>query len=178
MYHCCKYRLFSVQSHHGRRRAWDSAPVQVPHDAEPLRDSGCAGGPHGLTSFVNTGLSRVGRWERFGVLDSAGKLVGVVSQSGISDKVAAENRSAAISVYEIMTRELVTVAPETSLDDCVRQMEKHGILHLLVVDAQGEFRGMISVTDLLQVIASDQKARADMLESLWARWWRTGVRSA
>jgi len=52
------------------------------------------------------------------------------------------------------------------LDECLRQMEKHGIFHLLVVDHQGVFRGMISVTDLLQVIASDEKARADMLESL------------
>lgn len=101
-----------------------------------------------------------------GVLDGAGKLVGVVSQSDISDKVAAENKSAGIPVSEIMTRELVTVSPEMALDECLRQMEKHGIFHLLVVDLRGEFRGMISVTDLLQVIASDQKARADMLESL------------
>jgi CBS domain containing-hemolysin-like protein len=35
-----------------------------------------------------------------------------------------------------------------------------------VVDNQGVFRGMLSVTDLLQVIASDEKSRADMLESL------------
>jgi CBS domain-containing protein len=101
-----------------------------------------------------------------GVLDGAGKLVGVVSQSDISDKVAAENKPAGIRVLEIMTRELVTVPPEMALDECLRQMEMHGIFHLLVVDPQGVFRGMISVTDLLQVIASDQKARADMLESL------------
>jgi CBS domain-containing protein len=65
-----------------------------------------------------------------------------------------------------MTRELVTVTPEMALDECLRQMEKHGIFHLLVVDGQGVFRGMLSVTDLLQIIASDQKDRADMLESL------------
>jgi CBS domain-containing protein len=65
-----------------------------------------------------------------------------------------------------MTRELVTVTPEMALDECLRQMEKHGIFHLLVVDDQGIFRGMFSVTDLLQVIASDEKSRADMLESL------------
>lgn len=101
-----------------------------------------------------------------GVLDGAGKLVGVVSHSDISDKVAAENKSAGIRVSEIMTRELVTVAPELSLDECLRKMEMHGIFHLLVVDSDSVFRGMISVTDLLQVIASDEKARADMLESL------------
>jgi CBS domain-containing protein len=102
-----------------------------------------------------------------GVLDRAGKLVGVISQSDISDKVAAENKaSASMKVSEIMTRELVTVSPEMVLEECLLRMEKHGIFHLLVVDSQNVFRGMISVTDLLQVIASDQKARADMLESL------------
>lgn len=101
-----------------------------------------------------------------GVLDPSDRLVGVVSQSDISDKVAAENRCPAwMRVKEIMTTELVTVTPEVSLDECLRRMEKHGIYHLLVVDEQGGYRGMISVTDLLQVIASDHKARADMLEA-------------
>ncbi|MGE5325647.1 MAG: hypothetical protein ACM3NO_01300 [Deltaproteobacteria bacterium] len=35
---------------------------------------------------------------------------------------------------------------------------------VLVVDDKGDYRGMISVQDLLAVIASDEKARADMLE--------------
>jgi CBS domain-containing protein len=101
-----------------------------------------------------------------GVLDGGGRLVGVVSQSDISDKVAAENKPAGMPVSEIMTRELVTVPPDLALDECLRQMEKHGIFHLLVVGDDCQYRGMISVTDLLQVIASDEKARADMLESL------------
>lgn len=102
-----------------------------------------------------------------GVLDASGRLAGVVSQSDISDKVAAENKCPAwMRVSEIMTRELVTVRPEMALDECLRLMEKHGIYHLLVVDERQGFRGMLSVTDLLQVIASDEKARADMLEAL------------
>ena len=101
-----------------------------------------------------------------GVLDGAGKLVGAISQSDISDKVAAENKCPAwMHVSEIMTRELVTVAPDMALDECLRRMEKHGIFHLLVLDAQGVFHGMISVTDLLELIASDHKSRADMLEA-------------
>lgn len=102
-----------------------------------------------------------------GILDAAGRLVGVVSQSDISDKVAAENKCPAwMRVSEIMTRELVTVKPEMALEECLRLMEKHGIYHLLVMDDRHGFRGMLSVTDLLQVIASDEKARADMLEAL------------
>ena len=101
-----------------------------------------------------------------GVLDKKGKLVGVISQSDISDKVAAENKPPAwMRVSEIMSTDLVAASPETSVDDCRQLMDKHGIFHLVVVDAKGAYRGMISVTDLLKVMVADQKARADLLES-------------
>ncbi len=101
-----------------------------------------------------------------GVLDAQGKLLGVVSQSDISDNVAAENKCPAwMRVPEIMSTEPVVVKPATALDECLRLMEKHKIFHLAVVDDKEDFRGLISVQDLLRVIASDQKARADMLEA-------------
>jgi CBS domain-containing protein len=102
-----------------------------------------------------------------GICDSSGVLLGVVSQSDISDKVAAENKCPAwMRVGEIMTRQLITATPDTPLEDCLRLMEQHGIYHLVVLDSEKGYRGMISVTDLLQLIASDHKARADMLEAL------------
>ncbi len=101
-----------------------------------------------------------------GVFDRQGNLVGVVSQSDISDKVAAENKCPAwMRVSEIMTSQLTVVPPETPLDECVRLMDKHGFYHLPVMSEDGQYRGMISVKDLLTVIASDHKARADMLEA-------------
>ena len=101
-----------------------------------------------------------------GVLDAAGNLSGVISQSDISDKVAAENKCPAwMRVSEIMTRDLLVVQPDVPLDDCLRLMEKHGVFHLLVAEETGRFLGMISVADLLQVIASDHKARSDMFEA-------------
>jgi CBS domain-containing protein len=101
-----------------------------------------------------------------GVLDRDGRLAGVVSQSDISDKVAAENKCPAwMRVSEIMSTALVTVSPDRSVSDCLRLMEQNGIYHLLVVDAEQRYRGMLSVTDLLTVIASDEKSRADMLEA-------------
>lgn len=101
-----------------------------------------------------------------GVVDADGQLAGVVSQSDISDKVAAENKCPAwMRVHEIMSTTLVTVSPERPVADCLRLMEQHGMYHLLVVDHDRRYRGMLSVTDLLTVIASDEKSRADMLEA-------------
>jgi CBS domain-containing protein len=101
-----------------------------------------------------------------GVCDAAGKLLGCISQADISDKVAAENKCPAwMRVTEIMSTDLIIATLETSLDDCLRMMDEHGIFHLLVLDDKQRYRGMISVADLLRVIATDHKARADMLES-------------
>jgi predicted transcriptional regulator len=101
-----------------------------------------------------------------GVCAPKGKLVGVVSQTDISDKVAAENKCPAwMRVSEIMSTDLVTVPPETPLYECLQLMDKHRIYHLLVVDEKAGYRGTISVQDLLKVIATDEKARADLLEA-------------
>lgn len=119
-----------------------------------------------LTVFDTARYLRDHQLRSVGVLDEGGRPVGVVSQSDISNKVAAENTCPAwLRVSEIMTTELVIVTPDRSLDDCLRLMEQNNIYHLLVVDGGGMYRGMLSVRDLLSVIASDEKSRADMLAS-------------
>jgi CBS domain-containing protein len=101
-----------------------------------------------------------------GILDPHGKLVGVVSQSDVSDKVAAENKCPAwMKISEIMSTELLTVTPEASFDECLRLMEQNGVYHLLIVGGEGRYMGMMSVSDLLKVMVSNEKARADLLES-------------
>jgi CBS domain-containing protein len=44
-------------------------------------------------------------------------------------------------------------------------MEQHSVYHLLVLGEGGKYLGMMSVSDLLKVMVSSEKARADMLES-------------
>lgn len=101
-----------------------------------------------------------------GVVNSSGSLVGVISQSDISDKVAAENKCPAwVKVSEIMSRNLLTVTSEMSLEESLQLMEQNSVYHLCIVENPGGFRGMLSVSDFLRVIATDEKSRADMLEA-------------
>ena len=101
-----------------------------------------------------------------GVVGAGGKLTGVISQSDVSDKVAAENRCPAwMKVSEIMSRNLLSVTPEMTFEESLRIMEQNGVYHLLVLDSQGVFQGMLSVSDLLKVMIEDNKGRADLLES-------------
>src|SRR5207245_11691907 len=55
-----------------------------------------------------------------GGVNAAGRIVGVISHSDVSDKVAAENKCPAwMKESDIMTRELVTVTPDVLLEDSV-----------------------------------------------------------
>lgn len=101
-----------------------------------------------------------------GVVNSSGDLVGVISQSDISDKIAAENKCPAwVKVSEIMSQSLLTVTPEMSFEESLKLMEQNSVYHLCILERPGVFRGMLSVSDLLRVMATDEKARADMLEA-------------
>lgn len=99
------------------------------------------------------------------VCDSQGRVVGVVSQSDVSDKVAAENKCPEwVRASEIMSTRLVTVSPQESIEQCFELMEMYGIYHLLVIAENGAYRGMISIQDLLKIIAFQNKALAETLE--------------
>jgi CBS domain-containing protein len=102
------------------------------------------------------------------VCDQERRPVGVISQSDISDKVAAENRCPAwVHVKEIMSTDLVWVTPQSTIEECLHLLDRHGIYHLVVVDDSGQSMGMISAQDILRLVASDERARADLLQN-WA----------
>src|SRR5690349_12231124 len=83
-----------------------------------------------------------------GVCNLSGKIVGVISQSDISDKVVAENyRPAEVKVQAIASPNIIKVAPEACCSDAKRLMEVNGIYHLVVEDSAGTFLGMISLRD-------------------------------
>lgn len=101
-----------------------------------------------------------------GVVDALGKVVGVIAHSDIADKVVRKNQCPAwVKVGEIMTRTLFTVRPQTHFEVGMQLMEQQGIHHLIIVDDNNEFLGMLSVNDLLKAMVSDERERADVLES-------------
>jgi predicted transcriptional regulator len=100
------------------------------------------------------------------VVSALVEVIGVISQSDISDKVAARNDCPAwIKVSEIMSRSRITVIPDISFDESMRLMDQWGVHHLLVVDDQEEFHGMLSINDLMRAAVADEKERANILES-------------
>jgi CBS domain-containing protein len=64
-------------------------------------------------------------------------------------------------VWEIMTREVVTVSPEMSVESVVELMLQNGLSRVPVVDAKGKLVGIVSKTDLV----TEHFQRGDTSES-------------
>jgi predicted transcriptional regulator len=99
-----------------------------------------------------------------GVCNLSGKIIGVISQSDISDKVAAENyRPSEIKVHSVASQNLIKAVPDMSCQEAARVMNDNGIYHLIVEDAGGTFLGMISLRDCTMMRAEEESERADLL---------------
>jgi len=98
-----------------------------------------------------------------GVTNLSGRIIGVVSQSDISDKVVAENyRPSEVKVQDISSTNLIKVAPEVDVETAMQIMSDNGVYHLVVEDAEGDYRGLISIRDLIAVEAEEEKERAEL----------------
>jgi CBS domain-containing protein len=93
------------------------------------------------------------------------ELVGILSERDYARKVILMGRSSSDTpVWEIMTASVVTVAPDQTLDDCMRLVTAKRIRHLPVVEA-GKVVGMISIGDLVKAVIEDQQHTIEQLES-------------
>ncbi len=94
-----------------------------------------------------------------------GKLVGVVGNNDFARKVVAQGRiPSEVKVSEIMTTDLKTVTLDTPFMECLSLMEKHHITHLVVLDDEGKYHGMISWHDLQKRLVKALKSKLDLLE--------------
>jgi len=81
------------------------------------------------------------------VVDSAGKLVGIVSRRDVRPIIESEP---AESVKKVMTKDVVTAHESVSLESALDKMYEHKIERLPIVDKKGNLKGIISMQDLLQ----------------------------
>jgi CBS domain-containing protein len=83
------------------------------------------------------------------IVDTADQLIGVVTDRDIVCRIVAEGKNPmGHTAEECMSRSVVTVDPETPLEEVIATMEKHQIRRVPVVANGGCCAGIISQADL------------------------------
>jgi CBS domain-containing protein len=96
---------------------------------------------------------------------SNGKLTGIFTERDYTRKIAlAGKTSKQTFVKEIVSTDVTTVAPDESVEECMRLMTEHRIRHLPVMQ-HDELVGIISIGDLVNWIISAQDAAIEQMES-------------
>ena len=91
------------------------------------------------------------------------KLVGIVTERDYARKVILEGKSSKNSaVAEGMTRRVLCVTPERSIDECMALMTDKRARHLPVVDHKLVI-GVVSIGDLVKAIIADQQEEIEQL---------------
>ena len=85
-------------------------------------------------------------------------LAGIFTERDYARKVALKGKSSKDTLIgDIMTRDLITVKSESSIDECMELMTGKYIRHLPVVD-DGKLAGIISIGDVVRSIIQEQKS--------------------
>jgi CBS domain-containing protein len=85
------------------------------------------------------------------------QLVGIVSERDFVRKLLSVDRPLPqVTVAEVMTRRVVSVQPDQTIEDCMALMTDKRIRHLPVV-VDNKMIGIISIGDIVKDIITDQE---------------------
>ena len=94
-----------------------------------------------------------------------GRLAGILSERDYARKVILRGKSSQdVPVREIMTAEVVTVDPASTIEQCMALVTQRRIRHLPIVE-DGELIGVVSIGDLVKEVIAEQEQTIKQLES-------------
>ena len=95
---------------------------------------------------------------------SGDRLAGLFTERDYTRKVVLHGKtSKETRVWEIMPKEIISVTPDDSVEDCMRLMTEKRVRHVPVV-ADNKVTGIISIGDLVNWIISTQNAAIEQME--------------
>lgn len=86
------------------------------------------------------------------VMDGA-DLVGIITERDVMKAVAQDRDVTTTPVSEVMTRDVLTIGPDTSAHEAARHMAARWIRHLPVIE-DGKVVGVVSQRDLVGIFAA------------------------
>jgi len=99
------------------------------------------------------------------IVVEGGKMVGMMSERDYTRKIVLKGKSSkSTPVREILSEKVVSVTPETTVQECLRLMTQSRIRHLPVLKEE-ELQGIISIGDLVNWVIQAQSTTIQQLET-------------
>jgi CBS domain-containing protein len=93
------------------------------------------------------------------------QMMGIFTERDYCRKIILMGRSSLNTpIQDIMTKKMITVKPEQSLEECMELMTRYHIRHLPVQEEEN-LVGVVSMRDVMEMIISSKQSRIDQLES-------------
>ena len=93
-----------------------------------------------------------------------GKMVGIFTERDYARKLILKGKSSKDTlISELMTTKVVTVGPDTSIEECMWLMSDKKFRHLPVVENE-ELVGVISISDVVRNVINEQRSIIEHLE--------------
>lgn len=103
------------------------------------------------------------------VQDPAGTMLGIVSERDVVKALSSHGAEVlALTAADLMTRDVITATPETTVDRAMEIMD-HGYFRHLPVIENGKLAGIVSIRDLVKYRMTLQEHE---VESMKAYVWR------
>ena len=99
------------------------------------------------------------------VLDAAAQLLGILTERDIVHTLAAHGaRALDMTAAQVMTRNITTATPHTTVHQAMSLMTEGRFRHLPVMD-KGRLAGIVSIGDIVKARIGQQEAEVDSLKA-------------
>jgi CBS domain-containing protein len=83
----------------------------------------------------------------------AGRMVGIITERDVLMKVLARDVKYSDTVDAFMTADPVTLSPDDTIGDATNLMNERHFRHIPIIDADGRATGIVSIKDIIQLVA-------------------------
>ncbi|MBX6747790.1 MAG: CBS domain-containing protein [Acetobacteraceae bacterium] len=99
------------------------------------------------------------------VRDAEGRILGIISERDIIRGMAGHGQGTSqLPAGQLMTRDLVTVTPQTLVVEALGMITRHRVRHLPVLDGE-RLAGLVSIGDLVKARIEEAEHEAEELKA-------------
>ncbi len=93
------------------------------------------------------------------------RVVGIFSERDYARRVVLKGRASRTTLLgDVMTRAVLYVGPDDTIENCMALMTEHRLRHLPVLE-DGQLAGIVSIGDVVKAIITHQKVTIENLEN-------------